>query len=191
MSILFDWEHRFPGCEPIGHHLRETFKERWVRFHSLPESERYPADETDFQELLRRHNQVLDVMTQPNSSLVLLSTGHSFALTPNREYPQLIELDPSAIHWSSRLMSEDDGFIGPTYWHFYVSNYTWKWGLFNPIIRLVADCSIADVLIVESDCRWVVHPYDGGMDVICETRESRNDLRGRFSSWLSSRHDGM
>src|SRR5436309_2623058 len=36
--MLADWDRCFPHCEPIGHHLRVAFPERWVRFHSLPES---------------------------------------------------------------------------------------------------------------------------------------------------------
>lgn len=45
--MLTDWDSWLPGCEPIGHHLRRAFAERWVRFHSLPGSKRYPESDAE------------------------------------------------------------------------------------------------------------------------------------------------
>ncbi len=41
----------------------------------------------------------------------------------------------------------------------------WDWvsGVFDPILRLVADDEIEDVMIVATDCMWLFHPYAGGM----------------------------
>lgn len=52
------WAQSWPGLQPIGHEVRDE-RERWVRFHALPESKRYPEDEQEYAEVLRRHNLLL------------------------------------------------------------------------------------------------------------------------------------
>jgi hypothetical protein len=46
-------------------------------------------------------------------------------------------------------------------------------------------------MVVAHDCRWLLHPYDGGMDVIAESPAARNRLRSRHKAWLSHRADGL
>jgi hypothetical protein len=54
------WEHQWPGCPPMAHLLRSRYLDRWVRFHSLPGSKRYPENEGENGTLLNRHYTVLD-----------------------------------------------------------------------------------------------------------------------------------
>ncbi|MGC4897283.1 DUF3885 domain-containing protein [Micromonospora sp. DT31] len=49
------WEQRWPECPPFAHRLRVQYPDRWARFHSLPGSKRYPADESEYAALLDRH----------------------------------------------------------------------------------------------------------------------------------------
>jgi hypothetical protein len=46
-------------------------------------------------------------------------------------------------------------------------------------------------MIVANDCRWLLHPYDGGMDVILESKDARDLLKARHPEWLSARQDGL
>ncbi len=41
------WDRRWRECPPFAHWLRDHYPDRWVRFHSLPESKRYPDDEAE------------------------------------------------------------------------------------------------------------------------------------------------
>jgi hypothetical protein len=190
--MLTDWDRCFPNCEPIGHRLRETFPERWVRFHSLPESKRYPEDEAEYVEALSRHNCVLTALARPGKAVVLLTTGYSGLPEPVRSYPQLAVLDPQAVPWRSVAMHlADEGFAEPAYWHLFASRRVWRPGELDPVVRLVADDEVANVLVVAEDCRWVLHPYDGGMDVIAESLVARDQLREAHSAWLSERPDGL
>jgi hypothetical protein len=50
---------------------------------------------------------------------------------------------------------------------------------------------VNNVLVVATDCRWVLHPYDGGMDVILESPGARDALRARFRDWLSKHSEGL
>ena len=57
--MLTEWQRWFPGCEPIAYHMRDAFSDRWVRFHSLPGSKRYPEDAAEYATVLERHNVIL------------------------------------------------------------------------------------------------------------------------------------
>jgi hypothetical protein len=190
--MLDNWPERFPGCEPIGYRLRELFPNRWVRFHSLPESKRYPENENEYEMILHRHNCILGELVGTGWSVVLLTTGYSDAQQPVRTYPELDALDPDAKPWRSVAMhSANREFTDPSYWHVFASAREWQPGLFDPLIRLVADDTVANVMIVHPDCRWLLHPYDGGMDVIAESPAARGLLWAAHKEWLSSRADGL
>ena len=87
-------------------------------------------------------------------------------------------------------MIEDD-FGHPSYWHVFLSEWSWQPGAFDRLVRLVADDVLANVMIVALDCRWLLHPYDGGMDVILESPAARDALKARYPEWLSARADGL
>jgi hypothetical protein len=190
--MLADWDRRFPNCEPIGHHLRTAFPERWVRFHSLPGSKRYPEDEAQYAEVLARHNAILGELTSPGAQVVLVTTGYSGSSMPSRSYPEVAAFDPGASPWRTVAMHRvEEGFDEPCYWHLFASAREWRPGAFDPLVRLVASDAVANALVVAPDCRWALHPYDGGMDVIAESPEGWRLLRAKYSAWLSARADGL
>ncbi len=190
--MLEDWQERFPNCEPVGHWLRVAFHDRWVRFHSLPESKRYPEDENEYETVLERHNCILGELTGTERAVVLLTTGYSETPQPIRTDPELNSLDPNAQPWRSFAMHElDRDYSDPCYWHLFASVWNWRPKAFDSIVRSVADCTLANVMIVAPDCRWLLHPYDGGMDVIAESPTSRDRLKAAHKEWLSVYDSGM
>ena len=190
--MLDEWNERFPNCEPIAYEMKRIFRQRWVRFHSLPNSKRYPEDESEYETLLYRHNCILGELVGTERAVVLLTTGYSESSSPVRTYPELNALDPDAKPWQSMPMHHDDQEpTDPNYWHVFASVWEWQSGMFDPIIRLVADHTVANVMIVHPGCRWLLHPYDGGMDVILQSPAVRGRLRAAHRDWLSSRADGL
>jgi len=190
--MLADWERYYPNCDPVGHFLRAAFPDRWVRFHSLPESKRYPEDEREYAEVLTRHNRVLGALARSGEAVILLTTGYSGSPEPIRSYPELEDLDSDATLWRSILMyTADENFGEPSYWHVFASGRMWQPGEFDSLVRLISHDSVANVCIVAEDCRWLLHPYDGGMDVIVESTTARDHLRAEFSSWLSAHPEGL
>jgi hypothetical protein len=189
--MLAEWDRHFPDCEPIGHHLPLAFPDRWVRFHSLPGSKRYPDNEAEYTEILARHNTVLGELACPGTQVVLVTTGYSDSPLPSRSYPQLADFDPGASQWRTIPMHRVGEGFEPTYWHLFASAWEWRPGAFDPLVRLVSDDAVGNVLVVAPDCRWVLHPYDGGMDVIAESPEARRLLRAKYAAWLSARADGL
>lgn len=190
--MLADWDRCFPNCEPIGHHLRAAFPDRWVRFHSLSGSKRYPEDDADFSEILARHNAVLGDVACPGAKVVLVTTEYSRSPAPSRSCSEMAAFDPGAAPWRSVAMHQIEvGFEEPAYWHLFASAREWRPGEFDALVRLVAIDAVANVLVVAPDCRWVLHPYDGGMDVIAESPERRRSLRKKYAVWLSAGADGL
>lgn len=190
--MLADWQRGFPGCEPVAHHLRAAFPDRWARFHSLPEARRYPETEAEYATVLERHNRVLGELARPGQEIVLLSTGYSESPEPADPQPELRALDPGAALWRTVAMHEVEGDLAaPRYWHVFASRREWRPGDLDPLVRLIADGVIANVMIVSPDCRWLLHPYDGGMDVIAGSPAERDRLRACYPGWLSPRPDGL
>ena len=189
--MLTSWRRSFPDCEPIAYEMRRAFPGRWVRFHSLPESKRYPDDEDEYATLLARHNLVLGTLTHAGETLALLTTGYSETADPTRD-EDLEALDPHAVPCRTIARHELGGDFGVlTHWHVFASRHCWLPGGFDPIVRRVADDTVANVMIVPLDCRWLLHPYDGGMDVILDSTATRDALKASFPEWLSDRADGM
>jgi hypothetical protein len=179
-EVLDNWTSSFPSCDPIAHQLRSAFPDRWVRFHSLANAKRYPESEREYQALLDRHTAVVEALARPDEDVVLLTTEFSDLSTPSR-----IPADwPDSTWW--RSLSVDGSF-----WHVYAANVRWKPHLFDGLIRRVADDVTGNVMICHSASEWLIHPYDGGMDVILGWTASRNRLRERFKDWLSLRTDGL
>ncbi len=190
--MLDVWQQWFPNCEPVAHLLRVAFPDRWVRFHSLPGSKRYADDDAEYAMVLERHNRILGELAQDGEVVALLTTGYSDTAVPIRSEVELLQLDPHAVAWRTVAMHQKDGnFSKPSFWHVFVSQRCWTPGLFDALVRMIADDVLANIMIVALDCRWLVHPYDGGMDVLMESSAARDKLKARYSQWLSARTDGL
>lgn len=85
----------------------------------------------------------------------------------------------------------DADFANPNFWHVFATKREWRPGALDPLVRLVSDQVVANIMIVAPDCRWLLHPYDGGMDVIVESPPIRDRLRVDYAGWLSARPDGL
>src|SRR4051812_30619921 len=127
--MLVQWQSRFPDCEPVAHLLRASFPDRWVRFHSLPGSKRYPEDEGEYAIVLSRHDRILGELLGSGRNVVLLTTEYSGSHEPVRLQPELLKLVLDAVPWRGVPMHELDAeFAEPTYWHVFASEREWRPG---------------------------------------------------------------
>ena len=67
----------------------------------------------------------------------------------------------------------------------------WSSGLFNDLLRLVADDAVRDVMLVFDVAGFIYHPYDGGADVVLSTTAWRDEIKAAHECWLSAREDGL
>lgn len=185
------WNSRWRGCRPIAHELRFAYADRWIRFHSLPQSKRYPDTESEYAVVLQRYNTVLDELGVHGSLLVVTADWTDAAGVSFDPRQTRARLAADGVHWQTILEDPDDDREHPAYTQLYISARPWRIGVVNDILRAVADDELAGVILAPSDLRWLYHPYDGGADVILPTQAERDALKERHQGWLSTHPSGL
>lgn len=186
------WQSEFNACKPVAHTLKNTFQNRWVRFHALPESKRYPENEHEYNEVFFRHNTIISELSTENQTLYVVATEYSDKKEHVELEARVGSLLPDNTYWNSVPMHEpDEEGEFESYWHQYVSEVKWKPGVFDRIFRLVADDEITNIMIININTGWVLHPYDGGCDVILADESARNRLKENHQEWLSKHPSGL
>jgi hypothetical protein len=183
------WDEKWPGCSKVPYELR-GMRDRWVRFHTLPASKRYPETESEYEVILRRHNTVLSELAD-GSKVFVVTAGYSDEMKPQASdrSAETVAVHPDASYWTSVCIDDDPGC--ESYMHLYVSRMRSSSGCVDPLLRLVADDVIANVLVADVGLRWLYHPYDGGMDVITSSVAEREALKERHRDWLSAHPAGL
>ena len=182
------WRMTYPEAPPVGYMLRETYSERWFRIRALPESKRYAGSEEESAEILQRHNALLAEVIGATPFMLVL-TGYSETPEPVLSHAWLRERYPDSQHFATIKL---DGVADPQiYWHFFMVTKTWEPGMFDDLLRLVADDVVANVLFVRLDIANIYAPYDGGADIILSSSSARDAMRQRYVSWLSTEPTGL
>ncbi|MGV9785620.1 DUF3885 domain-containing protein [Streptomyces sp. NPDC003435] len=177
------WQQRWPGCPPVGYQLREPYRNVWVRFHSLPESQRYPENESEYSVVLGRYNTVLDELFASLEIYVITPVWTAEADAP----PSL----PDAAYWQSLLVEDDPDPEFRTYCHLFATRRPWQLGCLDELLREIADDKVAGVFITDTQMQRIYYPYDGGADVFLTTPEERDLTRQRHAHWLSRSPSGL
>lgn len=183
------WDAHRGGTPPLGHLLRTGHPDCWVRFHSLPDSKRYADTEPEYAILLGRLHTILDELSAP-AELLVITCEWSDDPSPLRRQPDLEAAAPGD-HWRTVLEDETEEAEFRTYTHLYVGTLANQPAALDPLLRMVSDFQTAGVVLAPADFRWLVHPYDGGVDVIAASLGERDALRARHTDWLSRHPGGM
>ena len=182
------WCDRYPASPPVGFALRGAYPDRWVRIHSLPGSRRYPGDDADWAELLRRHREV--------GTHILGTGGRCFVVlagcTPPEEAfaPEslLAGIDTRDLVFEAAAAPFEVPLHEPI--RVAVAACTWDPDRLEPLLRAKANDEIGPLALVAEMTAEVYAPYDGGADMVLEP--SRVDIaRRRFKEWLSPRENGL
>lgn len=180
------WEERF-GEPPIAHDLRAgRLQPRWVRFHMLPDSKRYPQSAEEYAIVLSRHNALLAELLGEGEPVVLLTTGYSATPSPVPDPGW-----PTRDAWPWRSVQPSPPDPEPIWWHLYGQLVHWRPGVFDALLRGVADDQLSNVLILPVDRAAIYHPYDGGADLILPDTATRHILHAKYRDWLSAHPAGL
>lgn len=180
------WNQAWRGCPPLGHLLRGRFADRWVRFHSLAQSQRYPQTQDDYEKLLLRHNTILAELRAKD--VYLISVRYPADDLAAGSEPMIVGLHPGAVRWMD-VTDPDD--LDATPVEVYVSRQGFVPGSLDGLLAYVADGRASEVIAADTGMRWLYHPYDGGADVIAPSTSERDRLRENHRDWLSSHPHGM
>ncbi|MEV0223620.1 hypothetical protein [Streptomyces sp. NPDC050704] len=178
------WQERRSSGPPLAHTFRSTYADRWVRFHSLPGSKRYPESEDEYAIVLDRYNTVLDELFTGKDVFVVTM---DWADTPTGPagYPTPREtLHPNGVRWWTESEQDDPDPEFHTHIRLYADQRPWRRGCVDELLRAVADDQLVEVFITDTELRRIHHPYDGGADVVLTTTSERNRLRGQYTAWL-------
>lgn len=178
------WQRNWPNADPISHQLRVRYCDRWVRFHSLPESKRYADSPEEYAEIIRRYRTALAELPgghAPEHLVVIAEEFGSRDLATGWSKRHL----PDAWPW--RRVEDDDPELG--------FHYLWvRKGLtdsqLDALLTAVADDQ-AYVVLAAPNLSWLFCPYDGGADVILPDVATRDALRDRHPDWLSALPSGL
>ena len=185
------WNQHYPECPPIAHYLKLLYKDRWFRIRTLPESKRYADTEQEYNEILHRHNTLLNDFIGDNGLFVLITAGYSDTAEPVRPEKELLYLISSDKELITIGIHELEGEGEPNYWHLYFNEKHWTEHSLDDLLKMVADDGIENVLLVGIEKKCLYHPYDGGADIVLESGQLRDLMREKYSSWLSIHPEGL
>lgn len=186
------WQTNWSTLAPIGYEVRGAADGHWVRFHTLPESKRYPDSKAEYDEILSRHNTLLKELvatTHPETALIIVSTSWSDSSHPVPLERDLLTTLPNYSYWRSELTDTDED---EEFWtHVYTSVVDWRLGALDDLLTLVADWVVDGIIVAPLNFEWLYHPYDGGADVVVDSFVTRDALRARYQTWLSAHPLGL
>jgi hypothetical protein len=179
------WFAAWPGFGPAPRERArdEEFGDRWVRFHSLPQSKRYADTASEAAIILARHQAILTELTQGDDSrdlVVIAEDWHALDLAGGwtkkhlrGAWPWIRHVDPSEFDPESRM---------PNAHYFWTAPPLPADGL-DALLALAAN-DIARIMITDRAMTWMYMPYDGGADVWARTTRDRDRLRASYADWL-------
>jgi len=189
IEITQYWQQAFDAVTPKAYNLKHVFKNRWVRFHSLPQSKRYPDNEAEYAEVLRRHNLVLQELWGNTCRLWVVLSEYSEAQLPSNPDSKLARLFPASMPWCY-FEQHTEGDDGAWYCHLHVTELTYSGTELNSLFRLVANDEVDNIMLINPATGIVFHPYDGGADVVLASTKQRDQLKEKYQLWLSDHPDG-
>jgi hypothetical protein len=187
------WEQNLGDCPPISYLFKYRLADRWFRFHSLPESKRYAENETEVAQLLMRQNAVLlDLIG--TGECILVSGNYSSSLPLEKQCPALSNIEFQEFVKLSKQDFDPDKLEAdeePIYLSLFCAVHNLKSGSLDDILLCIADWKIVNFFVVNSARQRIFAPYDGGVDVILENAEKRDEFKAKYKDWLSSDPQGL
>jgi hypothetical protein len=185
------WQERRSSGPPVAHTFRSTYASRWVRFHSLPGSKRYPVSEDEYAIALDRYNMVLDQLFAGTDVFVVTMDWPDTPNGPAGYASPRETLHPNGVRWWTESEQNDPDPEFHTHTRLYADRRPWERACVDGLLRAVADEALVEVFFADTELRRIHHPYDGGADVILATPEERDRLRDQHTDWLSSHPSGL
>jgi hypothetical protein len=190
MNALSWWKQTFGEIAPVGYVLRSHLHHRWVRFHSLPESKRYPESEEESDIVLSHNLDVANYLFSRGEEICIFKSIFHYSGDPEPAAPEIAGVQLSN---DSRLVSRacfDNDDAEDDLFHTWQLSATWGESLFSEIIRRVAIEQEHSISFVSPASGNIFCPYDGGMDTFSASAEL-GEIRQKFSVWLSKHPAGL
>ena len=184
------WQEAVGPVAPVGHVLRRFFADRWVRFHSLPDSKRYAETSEEYEELVRRHLTITNELFDPGEEIFIFCSDWRDPESGRANLQQVLEAAPSEklvdlLANPGVVSPEDDDFHSVR-----ASVATWQPAFFENIVQAAADEKVWGLCFASPGSQSVYCTHDGGMDVFASP-DLCVSIAAKFSDWKSSREHGL
>lgn len=185
------WQTYFPDCPPVAYLLKKRFSEIWFRTHSLPESKRYAENDLEMSEILRRQKILIEdiIGTKDECFVVCGCYNETPQVSYLESFPCLVDFLQFNLTPVPIKSFESDWEIGELFQIAYGKREI-VFDDFREIFIGIADWKIAHFFIVNPISKRIFAPYDGGVDLILENEEKRNEFKEKYKDWLSNHPDG-
>jgi hypothetical protein len=194
-EVLDTYLHHFGALPPTSPRIRER-QDGWVRFHSFGALQRYPADDADHAQLLRRHERVIRTLRRRFGGGRLI--GLAVGVTPwqgigadgqPRTMHHVPDVLPGLRHMFNTFDHPYDG-DDSQHGELYATDQLTMRTLRRELLQqtLILD---SDIAVIDESARWVYAPYDGGADVLLASSRDRDLLRRQHADWLSPLRSGL
>jgi hypothetical protein len=174
-QFLDYWQALYPETPPINHLFKRHLRTRWARIHSLPEAKRYADDKPEWDELLRRQNNVIDSLV-PQGTMIKIVINY---IAIDNYLFKSFDLENIGV-----FVDEE----GETVYQSFQFETTWESHTLNPVLMMIAHDDMR-AFIIAPDC--LISPYDGGLDLILKDPHTCWEFKRKFPHWLSKREDGL
>jgi hypothetical protein len=185
---FFDyWRRSYGEVPPVGHILRTCFPQRWLRIHNLPESKRYAETEDEHQEILHRQNGLIsELIGEGGPCELVFGYYDEEERLPEDVVAALRSLKPEFLV----MLSPDESGLEREY-PLLKASFGWRQKSLDTVLLAVANDVLETPLIISTNRFRIIAPYDGGVDIIVESEEARDQLKMRYASWLSKHPAGL
>jgi hypothetical protein len=182
------WANWHPLVPPLGYLLKNHYRERWIRIHSLPSGKRFAQTIQERMELIRRQGCAASQIFQPSESCMLVLAS-STGKTLNKSLRSLkFELAP---HWSHYYQDKDDFKEEVENVDFYISHNKWEIDKFKDLIFSIGDDEMDPLIFVNPKNGEIYGPYSGGADLIFSTPKERDKVKLLLEDIVSTHPCGL
>jgi len=181
LGLELYWEDSLAQSVPEAANLKTIFPERWVRFHSMPKAKRYPETDKELTDVIKRYNSIIESVSNIPCKLYVMLSVYSEEFTlpceDEKHFPDFETIE----HW--KTVSQYKGTVDEYFIHISVAYIEYMGVELNELFRLVSDDQLGNVMIVDVVSSTLYHPYDGGIDVILSSEQSRDAVAQTHSDW--------
>ncbi len=189
-----DWNRFHPDCTPIGYRLKSQAESRWLRFHSLPESKRYPETPTEEAILLDRQTRIAqEVLGENTPCWMVLESWHDLfrkPVLPFRNYHYYLLQHRTRRRFGFKGVGVVDVPEDDCHFRVYATPRKWHAHAFDDLLLEIADDKL-DMFWVSRVTGAIFAPYDGGVDLILPDPAQKEELRQTYAEWLSPWDHGL
>jgi len=182
------WKSNFKETIPLNFTFRTTYSKRWLRIHSLPNSKRYAENEIELKTVLERQNSVISNSFSENEEIYIVKSEFYVSNIKDDDFHEDLNFEEvDIVNLKSYFVGEYDS---DDKLSIQVFKTKWKRNYFNNLLVDIAN-DVYMIFFVSLNKPIIFAPYDGGMDIVYQDENQRNNYTIKYKDYLSERNDGL